>query len=106
MLTIQLMGIIFTLSRGPWFGTILWGAAFLGMVGVFVGWRTMARTTLTLVIACAVTIILIASLQQFEDESSGGSAAETAEADSPPWGVAEVAANWATGLKSGRAPGG
>ena len=80
VLTIQLMGIIFTLSRGPWFGTILGGAAFLGMVGVFVGWRTMARTTLTLVIAGAVTIILIASLQQFEDESSGGSAAETAEA--------------------------
>ena len=66
ILTVQLMGIIFTLSRGPWFGTALAVGLFVCFGLVFVGWRTIARTALVLALAGALSAVLILSLPKSE----------------------------------------
>ena len=73
VLTVQSMGIIFTLSRGPWFGTILAVAALLIMAGVFVGWRTFARVALTVALAAGLTTVLILLLPHTETEAVSAS---------------------------------
>jgi O-antigen ligase/Tfp pilus assembly protein PilF len=59
VLTVQLLGIIFTFSRGPWVGTILALGGFLGLVGVFVGWRALSQTALVLALATALTLATV-----------------------------------------------
>ena len=76
VLTVQSMGIIFTLSRGPWFGTILAVAALLIMAGVFVGWRTFARVALAIALAAGLTTVLILLLAHTETEAVSASAVE------------------------------
>ena len=51
LLTVQLLAIVFTLSRGPWIGLILALALFLTLAGVFAGWRTALRGGLLLGLA-------------------------------------------------------
>jgi tetratricopeptide (TPR) repeat protein len=58
-LAVQLLGIAFTLSRGPWLGTILSLAAFLGLCLLFVGWRSFSRGALVLGLAAVLTIAFL-----------------------------------------------
>jgi len=51
ILAIQLMGLMFTLSRGPWGGAVLALAAFLGLVALSLGLRAVLRTGLVLGLA-------------------------------------------------------
>ncbi len=46
LLAVQLLGLMFTFSRGPWGGAILALAAFLGLVGLSLGWRLLIRAGL------------------------------------------------------------
>lgn len=59
LLTVQLLGITFTLSRGPWLGTLLALAGFLGMAGLFVSWRALSRAALVLGLAGALTLAVV-----------------------------------------------
>ena len=70
VLAVQFMGIIFTLSRGPWFGTILAVAGFLVMAGFLMGWRKLAPTAMMLVFAGALAAVLILSLSRPQDQTA------------------------------------
>lgn len=59
ILTVQLLGIIFSFSRGPLFGTLAGLVGFLALVGIFVSWRTLGRTCLVLGLAAALTAIIV-----------------------------------------------
>ena len=59
ILTIQMLGIIFTLSRGPWVGVMVALAVFLVMTTFFVGWRTSARGALVLALAALLTLLVL-----------------------------------------------
>ena len=43
VLAVQVLGLTFTFSRGPWLGTLFAMAVLLGLAAVFVGWRAIGR---------------------------------------------------------------
>ncbi|MDA1129269.1 MAG: tetratricopeptide repeat protein [Chloroflexi bacterium] len=51
VLSVQLIGLMFTFSRGPWVGTVLALVAFLVFVVLSSGWRLLVRTGLVLGLA-------------------------------------------------------
>ena len=69
LLAIQLLGIIFTLSRGPWVGLIGSLTAFLLLTVIFVSWRKAARGALVLALAAFLTSLVLFALPSpsFED---------------------------------------
>ena len=81
VLAIQVLGIVFTVSRGPWFGTILGVVVFLGAVGLFVDWRTLARASLLLVATAVLAVALHAVFSPIltQSESDEASAPLTSE---------------------------
>ena len=56
VLAIQLLGLMFTFSRGPWVGAVLGLATFLGLILLFVGWRSLIRTGLVLTLAGVLAV--------------------------------------------------
>lgn len=77
VLTVQLLGTSFTLSRGPWVGTTVALVAFLGLVAVVVGWRTLVRAALVFVVAMALTSTILSwSPQSLEGPSSATNVTE------------------------------
>jgi len=56
ILAVQLLGIAFTFSRGPWLGTILAVAVFIILAGLLMGWRTGARAILVLGLAVGLAL--------------------------------------------------
>jgi hypothetical protein len=56
ILTVQLLGLMFTFSRGPWGGAILALAMFLFLVLISFGWRLSIRVILVLGLAGLLTI--------------------------------------------------
>lgn len=46
ILSVQLLGLMFTFSRGPWGGAVLAIVVFLGLIAVSMGLRTLIRTSL------------------------------------------------------------
>ena len=82
VLSVQLAGIIFTLSRGPWVGTIVALAGFIGLVAIFVGWRTLGRASLVLGLALmstAMITVLPSQMGWYERETAYASTAEEIE---------------------------
>ena len=69
VLTVQLMGIVFTLGRGAWLGTMLAMVIFLVLVVLFVGWRTLVRAALVpaVVAVVAAAMVLLPSWFKAED---------------------------------------
>ena len=61
ILAIQILGIIFTLSRGPWLGTAFALMVFFGLTAVFVGWRQLGRPALVLALAGILTFMVLLS---------------------------------------------
>ena len=59
ILPVQMTALIFTLSRGPWFGTVFALAALLVLMLVFLGWRPLARAVVPLAMAGILTSIII-----------------------------------------------
>ena len=59
VMTVQFLGIIFTLSRGPWVGTALALGLFLTLVGISMGWRTLLRAVAVLALTGALTAAVI-----------------------------------------------
>ena len=59
VLAVQLLGITFTLSRGPWLGTIVAVVTFLGLSAVFLGWNPLRRATLVLGISGALALAIL-----------------------------------------------
>ena len=51
VLSIQLLGLMFTFSRGPWGGALLALAMFLALVTISFGWRSLIRIALVLGLA-------------------------------------------------------
>ena len=88
VLTVQLMGIVFTLGRGAWLGTMLAMVIFLVLVVLFVGWRTLVRAALVpalmavvaVVAVVAAAMVLLPSWFKAEDEAAAGPVSSTAEA--------------------------
>ncbi|PKB84372.1 MAG: hypothetical protein BZY88_00080 [SAR202 cluster bacterium Io17-Chloro-G9] len=79
VLAVQMLGIIYTSSRGPWVGTVFALGLFVGLAFLFSGWRTGVRGVLVLAAAAAITAaVLIFPGHSFGDsfgpgsESSGG----------------------------------
>ena len=54
VLAVQVMGITFTFSRGPWLGSILAVVGFFGLLAVFGYWRTFRQAALLLGLMVAV----------------------------------------------------
>ena len=77
VLSVQILGIIFTSSRGPWYGTTAALIVLLGMASIFMGWRLLARAVLVLGLA----VIIAAAVLTLSSGSS--SATEVGPADAP-----------------------
>ncbi len=70
-LSVQLLGLVFIASRGPWIGTLATLITFLVLLVVFVGWRTVGRAGLVLGIGQAVTVaVLVSPLQSIADDAA------------------------------------
>ena len=59
VLGVQLIGTVFTLSRGPWVGTAIAVMAILVLFGLFVGWSALGRAGLVLGVAAALTAFVV-----------------------------------------------
>ncbi len=59
ILVVQLLGITFTFSRGPWMGTLLALAACGGMTAVFAGWGALGRIAMVLGVATGITLAVV-----------------------------------------------
>ena len=46
ILAAQVLGLVFTFSRGPWVGTIVALVGFIGLVAAFAHWRVLIRTVM------------------------------------------------------------
>jgi len=57
-LTIQFLGLLFTLSRGPWIGSLFALGLMIVLVAVSVGWRGFSRLALVLGLASVVTVMV------------------------------------------------
>jgi hypothetical protein len=57
-LTIQFLGLLFTLSRGPWIGSLFALVLLAVLVTVFVGWKGFSRLALVLGLASVVTVMV------------------------------------------------
>ena len=53
LLAVQLLGLMFTFSRGPWAGAILSLAVFMGLIIISLGWRTLVQVGLVIGLAGA-----------------------------------------------------
>ena len=62
ILTVQLLGITFTFSRGPWLGMMVAVIGFLGLAALSAGWRAIGRAILILGLTGALTIALLHGL--------------------------------------------
>ncbi|TPW09785.1 MAG: hypothetical protein FD130_2405, partial [Halothiobacillaceae bacterium] len=62
VLAVQLLGITFTFSRGPWIGMMVSLLGFLGLAAVFADWRTVGRATLVLGLAAALIVAVLQGL--------------------------------------------
>ena len=76
VLASQLLGLMFTFSRGPWAGTALALAVFIGLVAVSLGWRMLVRTGLVLGLAAVLSIAFL---------QSTGSVSVTSVIGAGPW---------------------
>ena len=54
VISVQMLGLIFTFSRGPWVGTLLGIGAFLTLATLLIGWRVAARTVLLLSLSALI----------------------------------------------------
>ena len=59
VLAVQMLGIIFTSSRGPWVGTIFALGTFVGLAVIFAGWRAGIRGASVLAAAAAITAAVL-----------------------------------------------
>ncbi len=59
VLAVQLLGMLFTDSRGPWASLVLALAAIIAMALVFAGWRLATRIAWVLVLASAITAAVL-----------------------------------------------
>jgi tetratricopeptide (TPR) repeat protein/O-antigen ligase len=75
ILTVQLLGLTFTLSRGPWLGTAVALVGFLGFLAAFVSWRNLAKATAMLVLVIVLTGAIVSVTPQ------PGAQADTTTAD-------------------------
>jgi tetratricopeptide (TPR) repeat protein len=56
VLAVQLLGLMFTFSRGPWSGAVLALAAFLFLIVISLGWRMLIRSGLVLGLTGALVL--------------------------------------------------
>ena len=59
IMTLQCLGMVFTLSRGPWMGTALSLGLVLGLVGFFLGRRILLRVVLILALTGLITTLAL-----------------------------------------------
>lgn len=81
LLTVQLLGIVFTFSRGPWIGLMVAMASFLALTGMFVGWRALLRGGLALSLAAVFSwLVLLIPAPATGGAGEPGASATTSEA--------------------------
>jgi O-antigen ligase len=80
-ISIQLLGLIFTFSRGPWVGAVASVAMMLGMITLFAGRRAIVRIVLLLGVTLAVVGVVIAdpTFEFGSDDLSNETASESAD---------------------------
>ena len=66
VLAVQVMGITFTFSRGPWLGSILVVVGFFGLLAVFGYWRTFRQAALLI----GLTVAVISAVLQWQGSVS------------------------------------
>ena len=62
VLAVQLLGITFTLSRGPWVGMMAGMVVLLGLTAIFVGWRVLGRAILILGLTAVLALAALHGL--------------------------------------------
>ena len=72
-LTVQLLALIFTLSRGPWVGLIIGVISLLLLAGIWVNRQTVARYVLLLVVAGVLGLIAVSSPYKSDRDESAAS---------------------------------
>jgi len=58
-LAVQMLGLVYTFSRGPWVGTVFALVIFAGLVFLFAGWRSGLRGASILAAAAAITALVL-----------------------------------------------
>lgn len=59
ILTVQLLGLMFSFSRGPWSGAVLALVAFIVLIAATLGWRLLVRTGLVIGLSGALSIAFL-----------------------------------------------
>jgi tetratricopeptide (TPR) repeat protein len=72
VLAVQLLGVTLTLSRAPWLGTFVALAGSLGLAGIFVGWRALARGIAVLCLAVVLILPIVLIPSRLEDADTSG----------------------------------
>ena len=72
VLTVQLLGLLFTYSRGPWVGTAAAVVALVGLLAALGHWRLLLRAGLTLALAVAIAAAVVNFPTNSGEEESGG----------------------------------
>ena len=83
VLAVQLLGLVFTFSRGPLFATFGTLATFIVLVALFVGWRQLVRVSVVLALAGALALVVVSlpiPIHQVNDESVAASRVSTSVA--------------------------
>ena len=73
VIAIQGLRLLFTLSRGPWVGTILALLVFLTMATIFMGWRTLARFVAVIAATAALMAAAVLSPAWIPNGEEGAS---------------------------------
>ena len=76
IMTVQCLGMLFTLSRGPWMGTALSLVLVLGLIGFFLGRRVLLRVALVLALTGLITTIAVQLPNGDADDEAGVVVAE------------------------------
>ena len=92
-LSVQLLALKFTDSRGPWAGTLVAVVALLGLTLVVVGWRWLARIGLVLVISLIIAGVVLLLPSRLQGTGGPAEASVSTSQLGNDTGVTEVTAS-------------
>ena len=79
ILTVQLLGLVFTFSRGPWIGTLMALAVFIALMLIFGRWRFLLRALMVLATALALASAIVFLPSAFRGEEAAQESAPGAD---------------------------
>ena len=104
VLAVQLLGLVFTFSRGPLFATFGTLATFIVLVALFVGWRQLVRVSVVLALAGALALVVVSlpiPIHRVNDESVAASRVSTSVATTSRSRLTSISGSTGGGVNGG-----